>query len=195
MPLCSAVLSLPQHPTLPCAQAAAVASIPSAAMALPCSPNCGTNGQEVFVVKGKGVAGEDGTWTANTSDKRAPTPSFSGKYTDPQHPGMLRKVSKSGKFVTISGTDEDGSKFKLSGSIEGRVLKVDFTPKGGPSDLEAVAGFSPKDGSIIIKFPVCHLPHPKSPTPPRGQSRSNRPRHLRDLPHVLPQDGNVWTKL
>ena len=122
-------------------------------MALPCTPNCGTNGQEVFVVKGKGSAGE--AFTPSLGDKRAPTPSFSGKYDDPQHPGMLRKVSKSGKFLFITGTDEDGSKFKLSGSIEGRVLTVDFSPKGGPAALEAVAGFSPKDGSIIIKFPVC----------------------------------------
>jgi len=136
-------------------------------MAVPCTPNCGVNGQEMFVVKGKGAAGEDGTFTTNTADKRGATPAFSGKYDDPQHPGMLRKVSKSGKFVFIQGADEDGSKFKLTGSIEGRVLTVDFSPKGGPSDLQAVAGFSPKDGSIIIKFPVCipvRKPEPAHPS-------------------------------
>ena len=137
-------------------------------MALPCQPNCGVNGQEMFVVRNRGVGEESGSQSSDTgfatADKRGATPALSGKYEDPQHPGMARKVSKSGKFVFISGADEDGSKFKLSGSIEGRVLTVDFSPKGGPTDLQAVAGFSPKDGSIILKFPV-RLPF-RRPEPP-----------------------------
>ena len=37
--------------------------------------------------------------------------------------------------------------------IEGRKLTVDFSPKGGPSDLTAEVDFSPKDGSQGITFP------------------------------------------
>ena len=83
----------------------------SVASAVPCSPNCGAAPFEV-----KSVPGRDSAASSNTA--RAATPSVSGNYEDPMHPGMKRKVSKSGKFVFVNGADEDGKKFKLDGSVE-----------------------------------------------------------------------------
>ena len=88
-----------------------LAALPSVASAVPCSPNCGDAPFEV-----KSVPGRDSAASSNTA--RAATPSVSGNYEDPMHPGMKRKVSKSGKFVFVNGADEDGKKFKLDGSVE-----------------------------------------------------------------------------
>jgi hypothetical protein len=64
--------------------------------------------------------------------------SFQGEYTDPFHPGCLRKITVEGKKVTIIGSDDVDSKkiWKLNAVEEkaGEIL-VDFSPKGGPKDL------------------------------------------------------------
>lgn len=73
---------------------------------------------------------------------------FSGKYSDPKHPNCKREIAMvDSRNVKIAGTDgspgcpPDGSgkAWRLSGRIVGeRSLLVDFTPKGGPADLEGV---------------------------------------------------------
>merc|ERR1719409_2471765 len=79
-----------------------------------------------------------------------------GKYADPNHPGMARNIITQGSSVFISGADEDGSKFKLTGKLSGRFLVADFSPKGGPSDLTAevlpLVGLKFPDGNVWAKL-------------------------------------------
>ena len=88
-----------------------LAALPSVASAA-CAPNCGA---EPFAIAPNTARDAP---AANSAFGRAATPSVSGNYEDPMHPGMKRKVSKSGKFVFVNGADEDGKKFKLDGSVE-----------------------------------------------------------------------------
>lgn len=126
-----------------------LAALPSLASA-DCTPFDGTGcGVPTSTTSGQSTAGA----YARSVGRRAATVNVSGKYADPQHPGMPRKVSKSGDFLFVNGADEDGKKFSLKGSIEGRALTIDFSPKGGPSALSATVDFSPKDGSQGITFP------------------------------------------
>lgn len=64
-----------------------------------------------------------------------------GQYDDPNHPGCLRKITVKDDVVTIIGSDNlDGSKqwvLKAKEDAPG-VMFVDFSPKGGPSDLLGV---------------------------------------------------------
>lgn len=97
------------------------------------------------------------TYSASAG-RRAATISISGKYSDPQHPGCLRKISKSGEFLFVSGADEDGKKFNLNGKYSEdkgvRSVLIDFSPKGGPKDVVASLGFGPGGlGDIVLKFP------------------------------------------
>ena len=66
---------------------------------------------------------------------------LSGQYDDPNHPGCLRKITVKYDIVTIIGSDNvDGSKqwvLKAKEDAPG-VIFVDFSPKGGPSDLLGV---------------------------------------------------------
>ena len=90
--------------------------------------------------------GVDASVAKQLADSTAPPENFNGKYSDPKHPGCARKVSKSGKFVTITGTDEDGKKWTVQGKTNGRDLRIDFSSRGGPPDMLARAD------SIQIKF-------------------------------------------
>ena len=66
---------------------------------------------------------------------------LTGQYDDPNHPGCLRKITVKDDMVTIIGSDNvDGSKqwvLKAKEDAPG-VMFVDFSPKGGPSDLLGV---------------------------------------------------------
>lgn len=66
---------------------------------------------------------------------------FVGQYDDPNHPGCLRKITVKGKDVSILGSDNvDGSKqwlLKATEDYPGTIF-VDFSPKGGPSNLLGV---------------------------------------------------------
>lgn len=66
---------------------------------------------------------------------------FVGQYDDPNHPGCLRKITVKGKDVSILGSDEiDGSKqwsLRATEDYPGTIF-VDFSPKGGPSNLLGV---------------------------------------------------------
>ena len=63
---------------------------------------------------------------------------FTGRYTDPFHPGCLRSISVDGDLVTITGSDSpDGrSPWVITArERDGGQMLVDFSPKGGPKDL------------------------------------------------------------
>ena len=94
------------------------------------------------------LVGVDASVAKQMADSTAPPANFNGRYSvaSGAHPGCARKVAKSGKFVTISGTDEDGKKWTVQGRTDGRDLRVDFSSRGGPPDLMARAD------SIQIKF-------------------------------------------
>ena len=42
---------------------------------------------------------------------------------------------------------------RLSAQVDGKSLILDFSPKGGPKDVVAAIGFSPKTGAQILTFP------------------------------------------
>ena len=92
--------------------------------------------------------GVDASVAKQLADSTAPPENFNGRYTveSGKHVGCARKVSKSGKFVTMSGTDEDGKKWTVQGKTNGRDLRIDFSSRGGPADELARAD------SIQIKF-------------------------------------------
>lgn len=87
---------------------------------------------------------------------------FVGSYNDPNHPGCLRKITVKGKEVTILGSDSiDGSNQWLLKANEGYpgTIFVDFSPKGGPSDLLGVYndkadGIKWPDGNMWAKLKV-----------------------------------------
>ena len=76
---------------------------------------------------------------ATTAGRKAAKLVLSGKYSDPMHPGCERKLLQSGKFLTITGADEDGKKFTVKGLVDGNSITIDFTPKGGPAGVVATA--------------------------------------------------------
>lgn len=62
---------------------------------------------------------------------------------DPKHPNCPRLIATEGDKAIVSGADGnpgcptgDGRAWKLEGSIKGDSIFVDFSPKGGPKDLE-----------------------------------------------------------
>lgn len=83
-----------------------------------------------------------------------------GQYDDPNHPGCLRKITVKGDVVTIIGSDNiDGSKQWVLQAKEDApgVMFVDFSPKGGPSDLlgvynEKADGIKWPDGNMWMKI-------------------------------------------
>lgn len=92
---------------------------------------------------------------------------FAGSYSDPKHPNCKRviEVVADGKAVLLSGTDgtpgcpADGSG-KEWGPLQGRIIDgsstkilVDFSPKGGPSDIAGQFFFDGKASSAGINWP------------------------------------------
>lgn len=81
---------------------------------------------------------------------------FGGRYTDPTHPKCTRTLKVRGSDVTIVGFDEiSGPKWTVKGKLENKKLVVDFTPKGGPSAVEAEwtgKGFKFPDGNVWTKL-------------------------------------------
>lgn len=90
------------------------------------------------------------------ADDKTSTSVFVGNYNDPNHPGCLRKISVKGKDVSIVGSDNlDGSKqwlIKAKEDYPGTIF-VDFSPKGGPSNLLGVYN----DADNGIKWPDGNL--------------------------------------
>ena len=72
---------------------------------------------------------------------------FSGDYADPNHPNCRRQIKiLDGIHVIVSGTDGDpecppdgsGKPWNLEGSVNQDRIVVDFSPKGGPKNLEGL---------------------------------------------------------
>lgn len=64
---------------------------------------------------------------------------FEGEFTDPNHPGGMRKITVKGNDVTLTGTDSPGGKqWVLKAKEDLGTIFVDFSPKGGPSNLLGV---------------------------------------------------------
>lgn len=84
-----------------------------------------------------------------------------GTYTDPMHPGCTRRVAQIAgtKFASIRGADEDGIPWVAGANVAcadyngvgKEQLIVDFTAKGGPKDVVAVADYS--ETSCKLTFP------------------------------------------
>jgi len=80
---------------------------------------------------GSGIAFPDGNkWTKITNEL------LSGLYADPEHPGMERRVyaMESGSLM-IKGTDDGNNYWVLTGKPKEDTVHIDFSPKGGPTDL------------------------------------------------------------
>eukprot|EP00931_Biecheleriopsis_adriatica_P078221 TRINITY_DN51682_c0_g1_i1.p1 TRINITY_DN51682_c0_g1~~TRINITY_DN51682_c0_g1_i1.p1 ORF type:complete len:180 (+),score=35.65 TRINITY_DN51682_c0_g1_i1:64-603(+) len=104
--------------------------------------------------------------TSGVQEAKAKQLTWSGKYSDPNHPGCERKVTKSGDQFIITGTDsatgksgcestDKLKKWQLSGVlVNDNTMTIDFSPKGGPEDLLATrtsAGISFPDGNTWTK--------------------------------------------
>ena len=92
---------------------------------------------------------------------------FVGHYSDPNHPNCKRLIQVAGYYIAaVSGTDgnpgcpEDGSGivWALEGRIRDNAIVVDFSPKGGPSNLKGIynttepVGIQWSDGNMWIKI-------------------------------------------
>jgi hypothetical protein len=88
---------------------------------------------------------------------------FTGSYSDPNHPNCLREIYATGpKTVVVRGTDGNpgcpadgaGKKWELRGKIKADTILVDFSPKGGPSNLKGKWEPAPTPG---IRWPDGNL--------------------------------------
>jgi len=85
---------------------------------------------------------------------------FSGNYADPNHPNCQRLIEQDSKgVIKLTGTDGNpgcpadgsGKSFVLFGRMQqGDRILVDFSPKGGPKDLEGIFDGNAPTG---IKWP------------------------------------------
>lgn len=84
---------------------------------------------------------------------------FTGSYSDPNHPNCLRAISNGAEnMVRVTGTDGNpgcpvdgsGREWALTGMVSGSTIQVDFSPKGGPRDLQGVYDES---GTPGIRWP------------------------------------------
>lgn len=87
---------------------------------------------------------------------------FTGSYSDPNHPNCLREIHVTGPKAVVSGTDGNpgcptdgaGTKWKLVGKVKADTILVDFSPKGGPSNLKGQWEPAPTPG---IRWPDGNL--------------------------------------
>jgi len=88
--------------------------------------------------------------------RRAGGVRLAGDFSDPNHPGCKRKITLSGtNKATIYGADEDGVPWKLKADVSGKSILIDFSPKGGPKDVEGRwngLGIVFPDGNVWTKL-------------------------------------------
>ena len=80
---------------------------------------------------------------------------LNGKYTD-KASGLPRKVLLQGGGAIITGANEDGKKFTLKGTPNGKALYIDFSPAGGPKTVRTEwngLGLVFPDGNFWTKLP------------------------------------------
>jgi hypothetical protein len=83
---------------------------------------------------------------------------FSGSYADPFHQNCQRVIEVKGSSAILSGTDGNpacppdgsGTAWKLTGKVDGDKIFVDFSPKGGPTNLK---GYWDASSPAGIKWP------------------------------------------
>merc|ERR1719443_2672345 len=98
----------------------------------------GASGGQKTNAAGGSLIGLKGAPTqAGRGGGKIPEIRVAGTWNDPAHPGCTRKIAVNGSKAFISGADEDGKKWKVTGEVKGKSIIVDFTPKGGPKDIEA----------------------------------------------------------
>jgi hypothetical protein len=84
---------------------------------------------------------------------------FDGDYADPNHPGCGRTVQVASNGVDAAIYGEDGDEGSedcanaqpwgpLPATVNGENIKIDFSPKGGPSDL--TAEYDTEDEGILF---------------------------------------------
>lgn len=93
------------------------------------------------------LTGEGITWPDGNTWKFTRPEAVVGEYRDANHPGCPRKMEMRGSSaVILTGADqaegaEDcldgtfGSEFQIKGYLDGSVVHMDFSSKGGPKDL------------------------------------------------------------
>merc|ERR1711879_606130 len=75
-----------------------------------------------------------------------PNEAIAGNYSDPNHPGGFRTIEMNGAVASIQGVDGFGAQpWTLVGKVTGNSVRIDFSPKGGPKDLQGQF-----DGSGIV---------------------------------------------
>merc|ERR1719359_2066243 len=97
----------------------------------------GATGGQKTLASGGSLVGTKGAQQAGRGGGKIPEIRVAGTWNDAAHPGCTRKIAVNGSKAFISGADEDGKKFKVTGEVKGKSTIVDFTPKGGPADVEA----------------------------------------------------------
>jgi hypothetical protein len=97
----------------------------------------GATGGQKTVANGGSLVGTKGAFQSGRSGGKIPEIRVAGTWNDAAHPGCTRKIAVNGSKAFISGADEDGKKWKVTGEVKGKSIIVDFTPKGGPADVEA----------------------------------------------------------
>ena len=135
-----AALRLPAATSRRSLLAAAPAAFAAAAPALAIKQTGYAANAEVYACRGDADCGMKDEAARRVADTPMGEPAgirIAGTYTDPQHPGCTRRVSLQGSNVLISGADEDGKPWRVSGKYKGKLVLIDFTPKGGPKDVLA----------------------------------------------------------
>ena len=91
-----------------------------------------------------------------TESSKLKSNDIAGQYSDPNHPGCARTIITTGRTTEVYGADAaggegiacDGTTDVAWGPLNGTLvivkITVDFSPKGGPSDLSGIF----KDGAI-----------------------------------------------
>lgn len=141
------------------------AAAPVAALALPAFAGPSDGLQEGKRTDDNGATGGEGFSLTGTSGaanqvgrKGGTLPKIraSGTWSDPAHPGCERKIVAQGSGLIITGADEDKKAWKVKGKVEGTTILVDFSPKGGPADVEAKfvlgKGIVFPDGNVWTKL-------------------------------------------
>merc|ERR1719316_1634465 len=96
-----------------------------------------SGGQKTNAAGGSLIGSKGAPTQAGRGGGKIPEIRVAGTWNDPAHPGCTRKIAVNGSKAFISGADEDGKKWKVTGEVKGKSIIVDFTPKGGPKDVEA----------------------------------------------------------
>ncbi len=82
---------------------------------------------------------------------------LNGTYTDPNHPNGTRQVIAHNGHLTIKGRDKkNGSLWVANGDIQGNIITLDFSSKGGPASITATynnEGITFADGNTWVKQP------------------------------------------